>query len=319
MALKIGLVGTDGVAWEALAAFVHSQRVSTVALAEADAERTRRVRDRYGIIRSATSDYAELLADGGLDLVAVCLPPAQQPEVVLAALAAGRDVLVSGPPAASAAEAEAMVAAAAAAGRRLWCMLYQRFIPAHLRTPALLQEAALGDLSFAAVSVAVPETSGPGAVAAETYHALDLLQHLVGPIEAVSCLRREQPETVLVSLQFAGGALGEVAVLTSAPEARPVAERRLVGPSGMVLIRDNPEDELPLLVFEADAVFPVKLKAPPNVREYAVIAAVEHLLACVAQGNEPEVTMAEAVAALRVADAAGEAARTGCRVTVVGG
>src|SRR5512133_257600 len=113
---------------------------------------------RFGTV---TADYRGLLADSGIGLIDVCLPAGEQPAVVEAALAAGKDVFVSGPPADSAAETSAMIAAAEAAGKRLFCLLYQRFIPAHVRLEAVLAEQALGEPSFGSVTTSLPATGEP--------------------------------------------------------------------------------------------------------------------------------------------------------------
>jgi len=58
--------------------------------------------------------------------------------------------------AASTEAAERLIEAAQSADRRLFCVLFQRFIPAHVRTRALLTEGAIGDPIFGSVSVQVP-------------------------------------------------------------------------------------------------------------------------------------------------------------------
>ena len=125
----------------------------------------------------------------------------------------------------------------------------------------------------------------------------------------------QSPTVQLLSLEFERGALGQISLLTTAVE-RLSAERRLVGPEGTILIRDNPDDELPLVVLQGDGFFPLKLKAPPDVREFAIMAAMEHFLSCVEQGTPERVTVGDAVAALRVSLAAEQAVREGCTVTV---
>ena len=327
MSLKIGLIGGGGDAWPHLSAHVHSQRVRTVSLAEGDEATVARLRDRFGIIKRVTADYRELLADPEIAVVDLCLPPAEQEAAALEALAAGKHVLCSAPLTASIEGAEALIEAARAADRRLFCMLFQRFIPAHVRTRALLEEGGIGAPVFGSVSVQMPQESASPALAAERCHALDTLQSFLGPVGRVSAMQGaavegQPPTTELLSLEFQSGALGQITILAAGAERLTAertrsAERRLVGPEGTILIRDNPDDELPLVVLQGDGFFPVKLKAPPDVREYAIMAAMEHFLSCVQQGTPETVTAGEAVAALRVSLAADQALREGCAVTVV--
>lgn len=320
MPLKIGLIGGGGDAWQHLCAHVHSQRVRTVSLAEADEATVARLRDRFGIIKHVTADTGELLADPEVTVVDLCLPPGEQETVALAALAAGKHVLCSAPLATSVEAAEALIEAAQAAERRLFCMLFQRFLPAHVRTRALLEEGVIGDPVLGSVSVQRPQACAASELAVERCHALDTLQSFLGPVRRVSVLQGgaaegQAPTVELLSLEFVSGALGQLSLLATGAE-RPTAERRLVGPEGTILIRDNPDDELPLVVLQGDGFFPVKLKAPPDVREFAIMAALEHFLACVEEGGPETVSAGDAVAVLRVSLAADEALREGCTVTV---
>ena len=236
--------------------------------------------------------------------------------MALEALAAGKHVLCSAPLATSVEAAERLIEAAKAADRRLFCVLHQRFIPAHVRTRALLAEGGIGDPVFGSVSVQVPQESEEGLLEAERLQAIDTLQSFVGPVRRVGAMRGGGgPASESLSLEFQTGALGQITLITSGAE-RITAERRLTGPEGTILIRDNPEDEMPLVVLQGDGFFPVKLKVPPDVREFAIMAAMEHLLACLEQGTPEAVTTGEALSALRVAVAAEEAARQGCVVMV---
>jgi predicted dehydrogenase len=79
-------------------------------------------------------DLDAFLAEGPEAAVALCVPPSVRTAMALAALAAGRDVLLEKPPAATLGEVEAMLAAAASAGRVLFATWHSRF--AHAVAPA---------------------------------------------------------------------------------------------------------------------------------------------------------------------------------------
>ncbi len=83
--------------------------------------------DLSGIARYA--DVKDLLADGSIDLVDVCLPPAAHAEVTVAALKAGKHVLCEKPIALKAADGERMVKAAQAAGKMLSIGHVLPFVP----------------------------------------------------------------------------------------------------------------------------------------------------------------------------------------------
>lgn len=309
--LQIGRIGGGGAAWWHLSAYVHSQRVQTVQLAEPDEAIVQRLCGRFGIIKHVTVDYHDLLADPKISVVDICLPPPQQEQAIGEALAAGKHVLCEAPLAATVAGGEALIAASEAAGRQLLCVLWQRFIPAHQRVPQLLGADGIGTPCFGSISV---ETDEP--VRDAVFHAADLLGQWLGAPRAVTAVWTAEPEAALLSLEVGGKALGQVTVLRRGEDQPPVAQRRLVGPQGSVLIRDNPEDELPLLVMQGGDSMSLRVKLPPDVREFAIIATIEHLLQCLMEDKPAAVTAQEALAALRVLLAAEEAAAKGCKVTL---
>ena len=76
--------------------------------------RSRRPRDRYGWAESAT-DWRDVLERDDIDIVDICTPGHLHHEIALAALAAGKHVLVEKPLANTPGRGRGMVAAAARA------------------------------------------------------------------------------------------------------------------------------------------------------------------------------------------------------------
>src|SRR2546423_7418127 len=109
--LRVGVIGA-GVGALHLAAYRQSPRVEVVALAGLDDERVRQVAAEYQVPQTFR-DYADLLAVPGIDAVSVCLPNALHAPVTIAAVQAGKHVLVEKPLARTAAEGQTMIQAAA--------------------------------------------------------------------------------------------------------------------------------------------------------------------------------------------------------------
>ena len=86
-----------------------------VAVASRSAERGAAFAERHGIERSHAS-YDQLFADPEIDIVYVAAPHSEHKGLGLAAIAAGKHVLIEKPLALSGAEAEEIAAAARAAG-----------------------------------------------------------------------------------------------------------------------------------------------------------------------------------------------------------
>jgi predicted dehydrogenase len=114
--LRVGLVGCGRVTADLhLPAIARVEGVEAVALADVDAARAQEVARRFGVARVHPGADA-LAADGGLDLVAVCTPPRTHAAAALAAIGAGRHVLVEKPLVLELDEADALRDAAHRAG-----------------------------------------------------------------------------------------------------------------------------------------------------------------------------------------------------------
>jgi len=92
--------------------------------------------------------YARLLADDGIDAIALATPVASHHPMALAALRAGKHVLVEKPLATRYVDARELVDTASALGRTL--MVDHTFIyhPAIQRIRALIREGELGQLNY---------------------------------------------------------------------------------------------------------------------------------------------------------------------------
>jgi predicted dehydrogenase len=112
-----------------------------------DETRARAVADMGGATR-ATARLEDVLADERVGVVAVATPASTHLEVALAAIAAGKHVLVEKPLALSYADAQRLVAAAAAGGTVLMCDYTYCYTPAVQKIRELVHSGVLGDIQF---------------------------------------------------------------------------------------------------------------------------------------------------------------------------
>ncbi len=110
-------------------------------------ERARRALGRYSTV-TATDDYARVLADPQVAAVAIATPAATHRDLALAALRAGKHVLVEKPLAAGYAEGRELVDAAAERGLTLMCDHTYCYTPAVTYIRDLIASGELGDLHF---------------------------------------------------------------------------------------------------------------------------------------------------------------------------
>jgi predicted dehydrogenase len=149
---------------------------------------------RYGWAESAT-DWADVVGRDDIDIVDICTPGHLHADIALAALAAGKHVLVEKPLANTVAESEAMVSAAAsAAGRSMIGFNYRR-VPALALARQVIAEGRIGTvrqvraaylqdwLSDATAPMTWRlrrEEAGSGALGDLGSHVVDQLHHLLG-------------------------------------------------------------------------------------------------------------------------------------------
>lgn len=106
-----------------------------------------------GLVRSfggidAVDDLRELLDDPTLEAIVVATPPDSHLEVAMAAIEAGKHVLVEKPLASSYAEGRALVGAAEDRGVVLMCDHTYCYTPAVQRIRELVESGVLGELQF---------------------------------------------------------------------------------------------------------------------------------------------------------------------------
>lgn len=116
-------------------------------LCDLDLARARKVVGNYSTVEP-TDNLAAVLADDRIRAVAIATPAGTHLEVALAALAAGKHVLVEKPLAATVAEGERLVAEAERRGLTLMCDHTYCYTPAVTRIREALHSGELGELHY---------------------------------------------------------------------------------------------------------------------------------------------------------------------------
>lgn len=300
MAATIAVLGAGAVARNHLLGLVRSPHCDRVVLAAPDSPARSGLYQRFGIIKALHDDYGAPLADPEIGIVDVCAPIAEREAIIRDALKAGKHVVTAAPFATTAEASEALTQQAASSNLRLLPVLYQRFIPANARVKQLLAEGAIGAAIFGGMTRIAPQCEEPEtpAILQDGFHTVELLQHFFGPAQAGSATTNPTGSLALLTLQLPEGVLGQVNIIAAATGDQPSTERRLVGTEGSLLVRDNPEDEMPLIAFQGQEAFPIRVKNHPDVVEYAVMENLEHLLQCLTASTPEETTASQATAAL---------------------
>ncbi len=116
-------------------------------LCDLDVNRARKVLGGYSTVET-TDDYAKVLADDCVTAVAIATPAATHKDLALAALEAGKHVLIEKPLAATYADGRILVDEAERRGLTLMCDHTYCYTPAIGRVRQAIRGGELGDLRF---------------------------------------------------------------------------------------------------------------------------------------------------------------------------
>ncbi len=315
--IRIAIIGTGLIVknkhWPALrrlplefcvAAVVNRTREKAEALADAV--------EQAGCARPAVyTDYRAMLAAARPDAVSLALPPALNPEVTAAALAAGCHVIAEKPIAISLAEGERMAAAAERAGRTLLIAENFRYVNSYRRAAELVAGGVIGRaqmMHWALYLYARPDSPyyhtpwrrqpvHPGGYLSDggVHHAaaLRLILGEVATVHAEVALLRPDlapADTLHATLRFANGAVGSYAVTYALPG--PSTPLHVAGAEGTLLVtRDKVE------LWQAGEIVESWDEPSP---EDGLVAMYEDFSQAIRTGRPPCATAAEALADLRL-------------------
>jgi UDP-N-acetyl-2-amino-2-deoxyglucuronate dehydrogenase len=234
-----------------------------------------------------STDYDAVLADPDIDAVSICTPSGFHADQAVAALQAGKHVMIEKPMAISLEAADRILAAERASGRKVAVVSQHRFDGSTEKVIAAIQAGDLGRLTSGIASTAwwrgqsyydagrwrgTWAMDGGGAIMNQTIHMIDLLVAMMGvPTEVfayTACLAHERVEvedTAVAVVRFGSGALG---ILHGTTAAYPGVDAsvRVFGTKGSAVISDDelvyfhrnagqaPELHMPVPVAETNQV-----------------------------------------------------------------
>lgn len=317
--LAVGVVGAGGIAhphtaaWRALGAeiTIYSADAAAPTLAE-----------QFG--GKAVYSLAELL--DACDIVDVCTPTFVHDEIVLAAAAAGKDIVCEKPLARSHAQAVEMMQACENAGKQLYPGQVVRFFPEYVAakqavvdgkigTPAVLRFSR-GGAAPAARWFHVEGASG-GIILDQMIHDLDYARWVAGDVERVFAKvvgGNGKPTSAYVVLTHESGALSHVNGHWGHPQKVFRTTFSLSGSTGLIEFDSLNGSPLTWDVPDSDGAGGTLLPAM-DFAESPFLTELREFAAAFAGGPTPRVTAADGLAALDIGLAAVESARTGRAVS----
>ena len=174
-----------------------------------------------------TSDWRELVDRSDIDLVCVAGPNFTHRDVAVAAAQAGKHLWIEKPAGRNLAETEEIAAAIEKAGVFSAVGFNYRNAPAVERARDLVASGRLGEIRHVRVQMLgdycahpdgaltwrfVRELAGSGVIGDLASHGMDLIEHIVGPIDALlaetSTFITERPQAFGAASHFSRGADG---------------------------------------------------------------------------------------------------------------
>jgi predicted dehydrogenase len=196
--LRVGMIGAGQIANNHCDGVGKHPGARVVAVADLSQERRKAIREKY-TLEADYEKWQDLLADASIDAVAVALPNAFHAPVALAALKAGKHVLLDKPFALNQKEAKAVLAAAQKAGKVFMLGMNQRFTREAQMLRTIVARGDLGEIYHAKAFwlrrsgspkfgtwFCRKELAGGGCMLDIGVHALDLCLHLMGNFKPVA-------------------------------------------------------------------------------------------------------------------------------------
>lgn len=193
---NVGVIGTGSISSMHLQSYMKHPEVNLVAVCDLNEERARQAADKYGATKVFT-DYNELLADPEIDAVSICTWNNTHAEISIAALHAGKHVLVEKPLCRTVEEALRVQEAVKTSGKLLQVGFVRRYDPNAQMLRQFADQGEFGELYFAKASAirrlgnpggwfSDIERSGGGPLIDIGVHVIDLCWYMMGRPKPVS-------------------------------------------------------------------------------------------------------------------------------------
>ncbi len=291
------------------------------------------------------NSVAEMLADPQIDVVTIGTPSGAHLDPALAAIEAGKHVIVEKPLEITTERIDKMVTAAKAKNVTVSAILNRRFHPAMDAFKAAVDEGRFGVLASASAYVkwyrdqayydsagwrGTWALDGGGALMNQSIHTIDALLYLAGPVKSVQantvCLAHvdiEVEDTAVAIVEFVNGARGVIEGTTCAwSQAGHPSRVQLAGTKGSVFMADEafecwdfmtekPVDSDIRENHMSGAGVGLGANDPSAISFYQHQRNFEEVVQAIGEGREPSTSSTEARKSVQLIQAIYESARNG--------
>ncbi|MGN6505812.1 MAG: Gfo/Idh/MocA family protein [Tepidisphaeraceae bacterium] len=331
--IRLAVVGA-GATGRAHATAAAGSGFKLTAVADSIPERLKALAD--ALKAPATFDVADaLFADtataASFDAVCICLPTHLHVPVALAALKAGKHVLIEFPPAPTTKEAKTLLKAAEKANRVVLYSAVRRFGAAEQSAKQAIEKGYVGPIYHARATVLRtrgvpygtgwyhdPEKTGGGAIIDLALPMIDLIDHLITPVKPASVyatahsnltrLPVEEAGSVLVKFDNGGSAEVSCAWAMNQPPSQAGTVCRLSGEAGSVDVY-TPQGPVVYRGYDEKGNCRATPLKQPKIAGYSLL--MRHFRDCILGNAKPLVGAAEGVHLMAMAEAIYKSVATG--------
>jgi predicted dehydrogenase len=241
---RLGIIGAGNLSSRRIYPCLHSiEDLVLAAVCDLDEAKARRNAQKFGAERSFT-DHRRMLAEGELDAVVVCVAPQAHEALAVEVLEAGLPVYTEKPPAVTATGARRMLEASRRAGKLCMTAFKKRYAPAYVKAKAIVDGPDFGAPHLLSIDYASgayrndPANPRSWFLLDFALHIIDLTRFLFGEVAEVFAWERQQT-AYAVSLRFASGAVGTLALTSHRDYAVSTEKVELTGAQGRMLSLAN--------------------------------------------------------------------------------
>ncbi|HEX9656771.1 MAG TPA: Gfo/Idh/MocA family oxidoreductase [Bacteroidota bacterium] len=330
--VRLGIIGVGWVAQVIhFPILIKLPDVKIVSLSDVNKSRAHLVGEKYGI-KNIYSDVHAMLQSVDISAVLICTPTDTHLDLVLACLAAGKDVLVEKPIARSYKEAVQMADAARDAKRNLMVGMNLRFRPDTMLLKSFIEGKELGNIFYASIGwltkrqsdskwAMKKEKAGGGVFMDIGNVLLDMALWMMGypNVTRVKANHFKQKakqveDTSLVTLTLSNGAVIRIESSWSLCLQDEIYYGHFYGPEGTASL--NPLRIHRERYGNVVNLAPAKMDSPQAMFKRSYENELKHFLAAV-QGIHPLISTAdEAIHRMRIVEAVYKSARLGKEIVI---
>jgi len=338
MAIRFGVIGLGNWGLMHVATFQSHPSAELTAVCDADADKAKRVAQEHGVPRWY-DEYAALLADPQVDAVSIVTPDFAHTEIALAALQAGKHVLIEKPLATTLEDCQKIVAAADRSDKKFMVDFHNRWNPTFAKTKTYIERGELGQVRLIylrlndQIFVPTEMLSWAGRSTVSWFigsHCVDTILWLAGkPIERVYTVKRsgllrsmgiDTPDFYESILELEGGGVAVMENCWILPNSTPSLidfKCEIIGTEGTVYI-DGSHHRALARYTKQEAGYPDVIVCPRvhgQVKGFAV-ESIRYFVDCLATDREPMCTARDGLAVTKVILAMERSAAEGQPVSV---